>query len=94
MSALRTLGGNNGQASAINNRGQILGFAEDGTVDSSCPANKSNNRTQLPVLWENGKARALPTLGSDPDGVAYWINDRGKAVGYSGNCAGAIHAVS
>jgi len=28
MSALPTLGGNNGQATAINNRGQITGFAE------------------------------------------------------------------
>ena len=37
MSALPTLGGNNGQASAINNRGQIVGFAENGTVDSTCP---------------------------------------------------------
>src|ERR1700734_1792492 len=37
MRALPTLGGNNGQASAINNRGQIVGMAEDGTVDSSCP---------------------------------------------------------
>ena len=40
MSALPTLGGNNGQASAINNRGQIVGFAENGTVDSSCPRTK------------------------------------------------------
>jgi len=51
MSALPTVGGNNGQASAINNRGQIVGFAENGTVDSSCPPNTTNNRIQLPVLW-------------------------------------------
>lgn len=94
MSALPTLGGNNGQASAINNRGQIVGFAEDGTVDSSCPPDTTNNRIQLPVLWENGKAQALPTLGSDPDGVAYWINDQGQAAGYSGNCTAALHVVS
>jgi probable HAF family extracellular repeat protein len=94
MSALRTLGGNNGQASAINNRGQIVGFAEDGTVDSSCPANKTNNRTQLPVLWENGKAkaRALPT-GNDPSGNALWINDNGQIVGFTGSCAATNHAV-
>jgi len=95
MKALPTLGGNNGQASAINNRGQIVGFAEDGTVDSSCPANATNNRIQLPVLWENGKAHALPTVGSDPDGVAYWINDLGQAVGQTANCSQTIrHAVS
>src|ERR1700726_4881241 len=99
MRALPTLGGNNGQASAINNRGQIVGFAEDGTVDSSCPAGKTNNRTQLPVLWEKRnhgiyKAQALPT-GSDPDGDAFWINDQGQAVGDTGTCGGAIlHAVS
>ena len=94
MSALPTLGGNNGQASAINNRGQIVGFAEDGTVDSSCPANTTNNRTQLPVLWENGKAKAkaLPT-GNDPSGNALWINDQGQIVGFTGPCAATSHAV-
>jgi probable HAF family extracellular repeat protein len=94
MSALPTLGGNNGQASAINNRGQIVGFAENGTVDSSCPPGTTNNRIALPVMWENGKAQALPTVGSDLDGVAFWINDQGQAVGYSGTCTAALHAVS
>jgi probable HAF family extracellular repeat protein len=94
MSALPTLGGNNGQASAINNGGQIAGFAENGTVDSSCPPGTTNNRIALPVLWENGKAQALPTVGSDLDGVAFWINDQGQAVGYSGTCTAALHAVS
>jgi len=95
MSALPTLGGNNGQASAINIRGQIVGFAENGAVDSSCSANATNNRIQLPVLWENGKAQALPTVHGDPDGDAFWINDQGQAVGDTGTCAGAIlHAVS
>lgn len=92
MSALPTLGGNNGQASGINDRGQIVGFAEDGSVDSSCPGGKTNNRTQLPVLWENGKAKALPT-GNDPSGNALWINDRGQVVGFTGACAATNHAV-
>jgi probable HAF family extracellular repeat protein len=98
MSSLRTLGGNNGQASSINNRGQIVGFAENGAVDSTCPAPPfPRNRTQLPVMWENGKAKplALPTVDRDPDGVATWINDKGQAAGASGNCTGTIlHAVS
>ena len=94
MSSLPTLGGNNGQASAINNRGQIVGFAENGIVDASCPPGRTNNRIQLPVLWEDGKAQALPT-GSDPDGDAFWINDRGQAVGDTGTCGGATeHAAS
>ena len=94
MRALPTLGGNNGQASAINNRGQIVGMAEDGTVDSSCSPDTINNRTQLPVLWENGRAHALPTPVSDPSGFANWINDHGQAVGNTGSCGGMSHAVS
>jgi probable HAF family extracellular repeat protein len=89
MRALPTVGGNNGQASAINNHGQISGFAETTTVDSGCPPYK----TILPVLWEKGKAQPLPTVGSDPDGEANGINDQGQAVGYSGTCSTAIHAV-
>ena len=95
MSALPTLGGNNGQASAMNNRGQITGFAEDGTVDLTCPPNTRNNRVQLPALWENGKAQALPTLVGDTDGEANAINDLGQAVGNTGTCGGATnHGVS
>jgi probable HAF family extracellular repeat protein len=93
MSALPMLGGNNGQASAMNNHGQITGFAENGIVDSTCPANATNNRIALPVIWEDGKPRALSTVGTDPDGEANAINEHGQAVGYSGNCSTALHAV-
>jgi probable HAF family extracellular repeat protein len=89
MSALPTVGGNNGQASAINNRGEVAGYAETPVVDSDCPPYK----TTLAVLWEKGNAQPLPTVGSDPDGVAYGINDQGQAVGYSGSCIAATHAV-
>ena len=93
MSALPTVGGNNGQASAINNRGEVVGYAENGIVDSTCPPNTTNNRIQLPVLWEKGQAQPLPTVGTDPDGVAFGINNQGQAVGYSGTCTAAKHAV-
>jgi probable HAF family extracellular repeat protein len=93
MSALPTLGGNNGQASSINGRGQIVGAAENGAADPSCSPGTTNNRLQLPVLWENGKVQALPT-GSDPDGFAFWINDRGQIAGNTGACNGTTHAVS
>ena len=86
MKALPTLGGNNGQASAINKHGQVVGFAENGMVDSTCPPGDPNNRIDLPVLWENGKAHPLPTVGIDPDGIAYGINNLGQATGYSGTC--------
>jgi probable HAF family extracellular repeat protein len=92
MSALPTVGGNNGQANAINNRGQIAGFAETAVPDSSCPAS-APSKTDSPVIWEHSKAQALPTVGGDPDGQAQGINEHGQAVGYSGNCTTALHAV-
>jgi probable HAF family extracellular repeat protein len=93
MSALPTVGGNNGQASAINNKGQVAGYAENGVVDSTCPPGITNNRIDLPVLWTKGKAQALPTIGGDPDGVAFGINNQGQAVGYSGTCTAANYGV-
>lgn len=94
MSALPTLGGNNGEASAINDRGLIVGMAENGAVDSSCPPGTTNNRIQLPVMWEHGQIQALPTVDGDPDGFAFWVNEHGQAVGFSGTCTAALHAIS
>ena len=93
MSALPTVGGNNGQASAINNSGQAAGFAENGIADSTCPQGIENFMVDLPVMWTNGNAQALPTINGDPDGVAYGINNQGQAVGYSGTCTAANYAV-
>ena len=89
MSALPTVGGNNGQASAINNRGEVVGYAETANTDPTCPPAP----TSSPVLWEKGHAQPLPLVGTDPDGVAFGINDQGQAVGYSGSCIAAKHAV-
>jgi len=90
MSALPTLGGNNGEASGINNHGQIVGFAETAAVDSGC----SPNLIRSPVMWKNGKPQALPTVDKDPDGMANGINDQGQIVGFTGTCGAALHAVS
>ena len=89
MSALPTVGGNNGQASAINNRGEVVGFAETANADPTCPPTPSISA----VLWTKGQAQALPLIGTDPDGFANGINNQGQAVGYSGNCVAALHAV-
>ncbi|HLX83238.1 MAG TPA: DUF3466 family protein [Terriglobales bacterium] len=89
MKALPTVGGNNGQASAINNRGEVAGYAETAVIDSGCPPYKITSA----VVWEKDKAVALPNVGGDLDGVAFGINDQGQAVGYSGSCVAATHAV-
>jgi probable HAF family extracellular repeat protein len=61
-------------------------------VDSTCPPGTTNNRIDLGVLWENGRHQALLPVGSDPDSVAYGINEQGQAVGYLGTCTAANHA--
>ena len=53
--ALPTLGGNNGQAAAINNRGQIVGISETTVPDPGCPPSKQPGTTILPVMWEKGE---------------------------------------
>jgi probable HAF family extracellular repeat protein len=88
MTALPLLGGNNGDAAAINNRGQVAGLAEKATRDPNCPFLHFE-----PVIWENGQiSQQLPTISGDPDGFADAINDQGQAVGFTGNC-GFVHAV-
>jgi probable HAF family extracellular repeat protein len=94
MIALPTLGGNNGGANDVSNDGQVVGLAENTTLDSTC----SNSAYQLePVIWEKGVPNQLRTVSGDPDGFVNAINDRGQAVGGSGDClsgpAGALHAV-
>jgi probable HAF family extracellular repeat protein len=93
MIALPMLGGNNGQASAINNRRQIVGISETTIPDSGCQPGKPG-KTKSPVLWERGEVRPLPTLAGDPDAFVEGINDQGQAVGSSGTCANIkTHAV-
>ena len=93
MIGLPTLGGNNGQASAINSREQIVGISETAALDPGCPPGKPG-KIISPALWERDEVRALPTVAGDLDGFVQGINDRGQAVGSSGNCGNiAIHAV-
>jgi probable HAF family extracellular repeat protein len=89
MKPLPTLGGNNGLASAINNRGQITGKAQTTVTDSGCPP----YQVAPPVLWEKGKVQQLPTVEGDPDGYALGINELGQVVGGTGTCSGDSHAV-
>ena len=92
MTPLSTLGGYNGAASMINNRGEAAGNAENATPDSTCPPyNPAQGQYQVlqdkPVVWKNGQIEELPTYGDDPDGFAIAINDSGQVVGASGVCS-------
>jgi probable HAF family extracellular repeat protein len=83
---LPTLGGNNGAANQINNRGEVAGIAESATADVNCPAAGAQKLQFKPVIWENGQIQELPTYPADMNGTAIAINDNGQVVGTSGDC--------
>jgi probable HAF family extracellular repeat protein len=87
LTPLPTLGGNNGQADRVNNRGEVAGIAENTTRDSTCPASGPQVLQEKPVIWENGEINGLDTFRGDPDGWAFGINDNGQVAGASGICS-------
>ena len=89
ITALPTLGGNNGAANQVNNRGQVAGTAEN---DVPLPPCLQNQGLALPVIWENSAVLPLPLFPGDQAGVALAINDNGRSVGFSASCTDA-HAL-
>jgi probable HAF family extracellular repeat protein len=95
MTALPTLGGTNGGYGAINNLGEVAGYAENSTRDPECPGVVAANGLGPQVLdfeaviWgpRPGQIRELHPLKGDTVGLACSINDNGQAVGASGSCA-------
>jgi probable HAF family extracellular repeat protein len=94
ITALATLGGNNGVATGANNRGQVVGFAENTTQDPSCAPPQVLDWEA--VLWgpEPGEIRELSPFPGDSVAAALAINDYGQVVGGSGICGPVSPAVS
>ncbi len=92
MTALPTLGGNNGFAAGANNHGQIAGWAENTVYDPTCSG--SQVLQFEPVLYGpgQGQIQQLSTYPGDPDGAATAINDKAEIVGISGTCDVAVGA--
>ena len=96
--ALPLLGGHNGSAGLINNRGEAVGFAENGVRDLNCPTGARVNGTGPQILdfqavvWgpRPGEIRPLRPLSGDTVGMAIGINDDGQVVGSSGSCANTV----
>ena len=94
MTALPTLGGNNGFAASINDFGEIVGWAENAVHDPTCAGVNGRNQVLqfLPVIWgPDGQIQSqLPPLAGDPDGAAVAINNKHQVVGISGICDQAV----
>jgi probable HAF family extracellular repeat protein len=90
MKALPLLGGKNGQAIAINDRGQAVGVAEEATIDKSCQAPQTNDFEA--VVWGPGahQIHELRPLPGDTVGTGLWINEKGQAVGTTGSCGNSV----
>jgi probable HAF family extracellular repeat protein len=62
---------------AINARGEVVGIAENGILDSF------NGYSQArAVIWKNGKATDLGTLGGE-ESLGWGNNDRGDVIGWA-----------
>jgi probable HAF family extracellular repeat protein len=82
-------GGHESQATAINDRGQVAGFGDNGVRDPVSifgPVNGPGDPgwvTQTrSFIWQNGKMRDLGTLGGD-FGAANYVNDAGDVTGWT-----------
>jgi probable HAF family extracellular repeat protein len=82
----------------INNRGEVAGWAENGTRDPDCPSRVAVNGTGPQaldfeaVIWgpKPGQIRELLPLHGDSVGMALGINENGQAVGTSGLCSNTV----
>jgi probable HAF family extracellular repeat protein len=92
LTALPTLGGNNAQTVIGNDRGQIIGFAENKKRDPDCASAQPSQVLQFEaVLWDpSNKIHELRPYRRDTVGFAIGINDRGDVVGGSGTCKNAV----
>jgi probable HAF family extracellular repeat protein len=82
MRDLGTLGGKESFASAINERGQVVGSSE-------VPGGSAGQRHAF--LWQEGSLRDLGTLGGR-ESTAWGLNERGQIVGRAQTSGGAWHA--
>ena len=88
---LGTFGGQLGSANAINNSGEVVGWAAT-TVPMTPPLGEPGDQLYEAFLWHHGTLTNLGTVRGDQCSTANGINDRGQVVGEAGHCHGAVDA--
>lgn len=97
MRELPTFGGLHGFAAGVNDRGEIVGWAETAVLDPTCDLTTAQRRQFRAAIWypksgsnEKIKIRELQPFGDDSTSAATAINNNGQAVGISGRCDQAV----
>ena len=83
-------GGHSSYATQVNNRGQIVGWAENGVHDPTCDPDFQILQFRAAIWQPDGTMQELPPLPGDSTSAAVAINDLGQVVGISGDCFVAV----
>jgi probable HAF family extracellular repeat protein len=83
-------GGYSSYATAVNNLGQVIGWAENGVHDPSCNPAFQVLQFRAAIWQPDGTMQELPPLPGDSTSAAVAINDYGQVVGISGDCFIAV----
>jgi probable HAF family extracellular repeat protein len=87
-------GGFSSYATGVNNKDQVVGWAENGVHDPTCDPSSQILQFRA-VIWQpDGSMEELPPLPGDSTSAATGINDHGQVVGISGDCGIAVGSVS
>src|SRR5215469_7332342 len=87
-------GGFSSYATGVNNRGQVVGWAENGVHDPTCDPSFQILQFRAAIWQPDGTMQELPPLPGDSTSAATAINDQGQVVGISGACGIAVGGVS
>jgi probable HAF family extracellular repeat protein len=99
MRELDTHGGTHGFATGVNDRGEVVGWAETAEPDATCAAEAGRDQVLgfIGAMWDTrdgDRIHELPPLPGqvppDSASAATAINGRGQVVGISGDCDQAV----
>ncbi len=95
MTALEPFpGGFSSYATGVNNKGQVVGWAENSVADPTCDPSFQILQFRAAIWQPGGTMQELPPLPGDSTSAATAINDLGQVVGISGDCGIAVGGVS